>query len=355
MKKRTTIILAVCLCIFLFGCTADQPPEKAGSNQDSSNLHAEENNAQPQSGSEADEALHYPLTIQNYDGYIESNKGAPVEQTFDQRPERIVSISQAATEVLIALGLTDQIVATAHKHSPVYEPFADAYNSIPFIGEGSYPSKEVMVSLEPDIIVGWGSLFNEKNMGSVLDWHEKGVNTYIMQNTVADLGNRNVNWLLNDIENLGKIFNVQDRAGELIAEIEGRINAVEEKIKGISEEDRPTVSTVQYMYENEFLGRASTDLTADIIRLAGGICLDEKGGKQSLEVLIEKNPDIILAINLEKRPAREAIKAMKENAGLQKVKAVKNDNFLVIEHAAFYCGCLRTIESIEKLAELIHQ
>ncbi len=109
------------------------------------------------------------------------------------------------------------------------------------------------------------------------------------------------------------------------------------------------------MYENEFLGRASTDLTTDIIRLAGGISLDEKGGKQSLEVLIEKNPDVILAINLIKRPAADAIKAMKEHPSLQKVNAVKNNKFLIIEHTAFYCGCLRTIESIEELAELLHK
>lgn len=42
---------------------------------------------------------HYPVTISNYDGYIEDNKGAVVEQTFESCPQRIVSVSQANTEL----------------------------------------------------------------------------------------------------------------------------------------------------------------------------------------------------------------------------------------------------------------
>lgn len=297
---------------------------------------------------------HYPVTVSNYDGYIESNKGAVIEQTFEACPERIVSISQAATEVLIALGVEDKIVGTAHKHSEVYAPFADIYNSIPFMVDGAgYPSKEVMIEYEPDLIVGWGSLFDVDAMGSVVEWHEKGIHTYIMNNTVPGLGNRQVSWILDDIAKLGQILDVEDRANELIAEIEGRLAKVAEKTGVIPEDQKPTIATVQYMYENSFLPRASTDLTADIITLSGGICLDDASGEQSLEVLIEKNPEIILVIDLKNSPAEETIAAMKAHASLQNVEAVKNDNFLVIEHAAFYCGCLRTIEAVEALADLM--
>ena len=302
------------------------------------------------------EESHYPVTISNYDGYIDSNKGAVVEQTFESCPQRIVSISQAATEVLIALGVQDKIVGTAHKHSPVYEPFADIYNAIPFMVDGrGYPSKEVMIAYEPDLIVGWGSLFDTDAMGSVLDWHEKGIHTYIMNNTVPGLGDRKVSWILDDIDKLGKILDVEDRANELIDEIQARLDAVAEKTSVIPEDKKPTIATVQYMYENSYLGRASTDLTTDIIKLSGGISLDENGGEQSLEVLIDKNPDIIMVIDLTASPADETIAAIKANESLKNVTAVKNDNFLVIEHAAFYCGCLRTIEAVESLADLMVQ
>lgn len=300
------------------------------------------------------EENHYPVTISNYDGYIEDNAGAVVEQTFESCPERIVSVSQANTELLLQLGLGEKIVATAHKRSPVYEPVAEEYNAlVQMTDDNEYPSKEVVVAAEPDIIVGWGSLFEGEALGSVLDWHEKGVHTYLMSNTVPGLGDRKVSWILNDIENLGKIFDVEDRANELIAEIQTRLDAVAARTADIPEEERPRVATVQFMYENEYGGRASTDLTTDIINLSGGISLDDAGGKMSLETLIDLNPDIILVVNQFTSPAEETIAAIRANESLQKVEAVKNDRFLVIEHAAFYCGGMRTIEAIEDLSEIM--
>ena len=89
----------------------------------------------------------------------------------------MVSISQANTELLLALGLRDKIIATAHRFSPVYEPLAEEYNSIPFIAEKGYPAKEVVLDQEPDMIVGWGSLFAEDALGPVSEWNDRGVGT----------------------------------------------------------------------------------------------------------------------------------------------------------------------------------
>ena len=116
-----------------------------------------------------------------------------------------------------------------------------------------------------------------------------------MSNTVPGLGDRKVSWILNDIENLGKIFDVEDRANELIAEIQSRLDAVAARTANIPEEERPRVATVQFMYENEYGGRASTDLTTDIINLSGGISLDEAGGRMSLEMCIRDRPMAVLS------------------------------------------------------------
>jgi ABC-type Fe3+-hydroxamate transport system substrate-binding protein len=45
----------------------------------------------------------------------------------------------------------------------------------------------------------------------------------------------------------------------------------------------------------------------------------------------------------------------KEDPSLKNLNAVKNDKFLVIEHTAFYCGSLQTIDSIEALNSLINE
>ena len=293
---------------------------------------------------------HYPVTVTTYG----PSNGEVVEQVFEEAPERIISVSQANTELLIGLGLADKIVGTAHTTSEPYGPTAEVYKSLNYITDttDAYPSKEVVLSLEPDIIFGWGSLFAEDDLGAVQYWHEKGIHTYLMKNTVSGLGeNRNFGWLVDDIRAIGAIFNIEDKTDALIVEIESKLNAISERTKDIPMEERPTVFTVQMVRENEFFARASTDLSADIVRLAGGNCLDETYGYQSMENLIAKDPDVILVINRTTKPAADTIAALKANSSLQNLKAIKNDNFYVLDHASFYCGSMRTIEDITGLAE----
>ena len=122
MKKTISLFLVLALALSLAACggqTAQSP--------------APTPTAVPESP--AAEA-HYPVTITSY-----NENGETYTQTFDQCPERVVSISQANTELLLALGLRDKIIATAHRFSPVYEPLAEEYNSIPFIAEKGYPAR----------------------------------------------------------------------------------------------------------------------------------------------------------------------------------------------------------------------
>ena len=341
MKKRLIGILTLLCAVLLAGCGGSSPSSPASSPDTTQSTG------------------HYPVTIQNYDGYIESNKGAVVEETYDKAPERILVYSQPVTEILIGLGLQDKIVATGHAQSPVYEPYADIISKIPTYEvnpDGNYPIKEVMLSYDPDIIVGWGSSFQDGSLGSVNEWHDRGIHTYIFNNTVPGLGDRKVSWIIDDIEKLGQIFDVEDRADEMIADIQARLDADKAATADIPDADRPGVLTLQFMYENEFTGRSLTDLTADIINLAGGTSLDEGGGsKQSIEVLIDKNPDIILVVNQLTNPADKTIEMIKQNPQLQNLEAVKNNRFMVVEHAAFYCGSMRTIDAIDELSATITQ
>ena len=93
----------------------------------------------------------------------------------------------------------------------------------------------------------------------------------------------------------------------------------------LEDTDKVTVLTVQMVYENEFFGRKDTDFTYDLIEKAGGICLDEAFGKQSIENLIALNPDVLVIINRTDSPAQEKIDALKSNPSLSEVNAVKND------------------------------
>lgn len=341
--KTTSRLLGLCLSLsMLFALPA------CSGGQSASSAPAETTPA-PTESSAAEES-HYPVTVTTY-----NQNGEEAEQTFTKCPERVVSISQANTEMLVSLGLSDLIVATAHRTSTPWPETAAEYESLNFLAMDDYPSKEVVLSLEPDLIVGWGSLFADDALGATSDWNDRGINTYLMKNTVSGLGKRNFEFLIQDIENFGKIFDIEEKTDALVADIRSRLAAVEARTADIPEDERPTVLTVQMLKDNEWFARAATDLTANIIELAGGKCLDEEYGYASMEVLIDKNPDAILVIDRETKPAADTIQGLLDNPALQEVTAIKNQNFYTITHVSFYCGRMQTIEDIEGLSEMLHK
>ena len=346
--KKTTRLAALLLALALALTACGQGTGSSGSGPASGGNSSTTDQAPGADLASGGGSDYYPVTVTTY-----NEQGQEVEQTFEACPERVVSISQANTELLLSLGLGDKIVATAHRTSAPWDQTAQEYESLNFLAQDAYPSKEVVLAQEPDLIIGWYSLFADEDLGPTQDWNDRGVATYLMKNTVSGLGKRNFDYLVEDIRNIGIIFNIQDRTDVVIQEIQERLAAVAAQTDGISMEERPTVVTVQMVKDNQWFARADTDLTANIIELAGGRCLDREYGYTSMEVLVDMDPDAILVIDRDTSPAEDTIQALLDNPSLQEVSAVKNQNFYVITHVSFYCGSMRTVEDIEGLAQVL--
>ncbi len=88
-------------------------------------------------------AAKFPVTINN----------CGLSITYDAPPERAVTMNQAATEIMLALGLEKHMVGTAFMDDKILPEFADAYAGIPILSE-KYPSQEVLLTSEPDFVYG---------------------------------------------------------------------------------------------------------------------------------------------------------------------------------------------------------
>ncbi|MEA4892518.1 MAG: ABC transporter substrate-binding protein [Peptococcaceae bacterium] len=342
LKKAASILLLLLLLLSLTACAGDsagsRPP--AGAAQP----------APPSENGGGQNQDRYPVTVESYD-----SDGTVLTQTFEKAPERIVCCELSTAQLLLALGLGDKIVGATDSVGTVSPKYAGQFEKLNLLTEdGGYPAEEVVVAQEPDIIISWGSLFSEKNLGSAKSWNERGIHTYVLENTASNTGARTVERIYTDLEKLGRIFGIQDRAQEIIDDMKARVAAVREKTDAIPETDRPTVLTVQHVYENEFFGRADTDLTCDFIRVAGGVPLDKDFGRQSIENLIKLNPEVILVINRTDTKAADKIDALKSNPSLQNVPAVKNDRFVVVEYIDFYGGTPESIDFVEKFAKELY-
>ncbi|EPB8174489.1 hypothetical protein ACRTAQ_000346 [Clostridium perfringens] len=103
----------------------------------------------------------YPVTISTYD-----QSGKEFQETFESKPKRVISTNQTTTEIMLDLDLQDSLVGTSFMDSPILPRLEDKYKNINVLSE-TYPSKEAVLALNPDLIMGWKSVFSDKNLGSV--------------------------------------------------------------------------------------------------------------------------------------------------------------------------------------------
>ncbi|MDM9385279.1 hypothetical protein QUB80_32000 [Chlorogloeopsis sp. ULAP01] len=111
-----------------------------------------------------------PATLKNCDLTI----------TYNQPPQRVVTMTQAATEVMLALGLEKHMVGTAYLDNPILPEYQQAYSTIPVLAQ-KYPSQEVFLGVEPDFVLStFKSAFEKQAIGSREDLLKLGIHSYLV-------------------------------------------------------------------------------------------------------------------------------------------------------------------------------
>lgn len=251
--------------------------------------------------------------------------------TFTEMPQRVLCCNLYAAENMVMLGLGDLVVGKNVPGSDAEKPLeelADQFANIPEIEK----SHENALGTECDLVIGQVSVFSESAWGSYDMFESKGINcltitgTLVVDETVEDI--------YTDIRNLGKIFKIEDRAEALIADIQSKIEAVQEAVKDVTEDQKPNVFVVDSFIDNEIY-TTSSGLESNLIELAGGVnctagMADSRWFTTSVETLIATNPDIIIINDYGSTSAEQKIEILNQNAALADVPAVKNQNYYVI-------------------------
>ncbi|MCQ2436852.1 MAG: ABC transporter substrate-binding protein [Clostridia bacterium] len=268
----------------------------------------------------ADE-VYEPVTIVNGDRTI----------TFTEMPTGILSCNTCATENIIMLGLADKLVGRNVPSNPADVPLEElqpAVENVPTFEK----SHENAVASGADFVIGQVSVFRESTWGSYEMFESKGINCYTISGTIVL--DETVENIYEDVRALGAIFKVEDRAEELIADIQARIDAVQETVSVVAEEDKPVVFVMDSNNGNEIY-TTSSGLQSNLIELAGGInatkgMADSRWFTTSVEVIVETNPDIIIFNDYGSQTIEEKIDFIESNPALQDVPAVANKNYVII-------------------------
>ena len=159
----------------------------------------------------------------NKDGIlIIDNAGREIR--IDGQPQRIISLSPSNTEILYALGIDDKIVGVTE-----YCDYPEQAKAIEKIGGFANPNIEKIVSLNPDLVIA-----NDIHQEAVEDLERLGFPVII-------LCPKNIYDMLENIKLLGKALGREGYADELVESLNGRIEAVQEKVSAIPEAEKPKV------------------------------------------------------------------------------------------------------------------
>lgn len=287
-----------------------------------------------------------PLVLQN----------CGVTMTFARPPARVVTLNQAATEVMLVLGLRDRLVGTAYLDDQMLPELADAYRQIPVLAS-KYPSREILFAAKPELLyAAYPGAFGPAGVGSRADWKTRGIDTYLAPAGCADKSRPpgvTIETTFAELRDVARIFNVAERGDKLVASYEAELQTVRKRIGVVSR--RPRV----FWYDADDPPRAGACCGApdEILRLveATNIFADTPGSwtPVSWEAVIARNPDVIVLANAAWSTAEEKRRQLTARKALAGIDAIKNNRIVEIDFAYTTPG-IRNVAAVRKLAEALY-
>ena len=274
-----------------------------------------------------------PVTIVDDFGY---------EITITKKPQRIISLAPANTEILFAVGAGDRVVAVTE-----YCTFPEEATKLPVIGGYSTVNIERVVALNPDLILAYHGN-GEDNVNYL---------KYLGFNVIT-LNADSVDGTLHDILLVGEATGCVETAETLIADMEKRLAAVAEKLEGISEEDKPTM--VHSMWTDPLWVSGSGTFQDEMIRYAGGInavSSTEGWGIVTLEKFLLIDPDIIFVdtgMGMGEGAENTLRDYIMTEPRLKTLTAVKNGQVYAVNADIIDRGGPRLVDGVEVIASLAH-
>lgn len=277
------------------------------------------------------------------------------EVTFDSPPQAAISNDINLTEMMLVLGLADNMVGYTGI-SGWNKLDAEMRAGVDMLPELSakYPSKEVLIGADADFFfAGWN--YGMRVGGEVTPdtLAPFGIAVYELTESCLDKSGTNaasMEDMYNDLRNLGAIFGVQDRANALIAGYQAELSdflATQTTL-----DTAPRVFVYDSGEDAPFTAGRYAMPTA-LIEAAGGVNIMSDFEKSwttvGWEAVVERNPEVIVIVNYGEVTAVQKREFMMSNPAFADLDAVRNDRFVVLEYVEATPGP-RNIAAVKTLA-----
>ena len=280
-----------------------------------------------------------PTAAPAFPAVLTDDEGTTV--TIPSEPQRIVTLTPAATETLFALGVGDRIVGKS-EDILLYPPEAGAIPDVEkFDGSAIAVDIEKIVAAKPDVVIAGGNFGTPPD--AVQRLRELGLPVVVVYAP-------SVATVLDDIELLGVAVGRPDQASAITDRMRAGFAAVETAVAG---ETRPRV-----YYEIDatgaFYGPADESFLAEMISMAGGEPVTT-GSPDKYDIpaerLLQADPEVILLAD-----AAYGVTAadVAGRPGWSTMTAVKSGDIRAIDDTTITRPGPRLFLGLQLLASTIH-
>jgi len=261
---------------------------------------------------------------------------------FQPRPQRIISLVPALTEMLYAIGAGPQVTAVSS-----YDEYPPEVKALPRVGALLDPDTERIISLKPDLVITYGSQVDLQ-----AQMQRAGIATF-------DYRHGGLNHILVTMKELGGRTGHVAEADRTVAAIEARLANVRARVAG---KRRPRTllvfsrepKTLRNMYVSGGRG-----FLHDMLEIAGGEDvfndIDKESIQVSTETILARAPEVILELRPEEIPPGQAMQdELASWSRLASVPALRNKRVHFISGHAVTVPGPRVAESVERMAKALH-
>ncbi|QFU92639.1 ABC transporter substrate-binding protein [Amycolatopsis sp. YIM 10] len=277
-------------------------------------------------------------------------------------PQRSVVYEAGSADKMFALGLTDHVhgYVMPPANPPVQEsPYAAEYAKVQFLGDDLL-NRELVVGAKADFVVaGWNSGFSDQRgiTPAILDG--LGIQSFMHSESCFNYPKfpeqvTPFEGLYTDLERMGQIFGVSDRAQKLVSEYRSRVD----QVVAAAPKGEP-VKVFLYDSGTDQASTAGNQVPPnDIIRFAGGRNIfdgvDARWTKVGWEAVVDAQPEVVVILDYGDKPAQEKINFLKSSPATAQLPAVVNDKFYVLDYNEGISGP-RNINGLEGFAKYLRE
>ncbi len=253
--------------------------------------------------------------------------------TLDATPQRIVSLSPAATEIFCAIGAGDQLIAV-----DTYANCPEGSSAKPEL-DSFQPNVEAIAGYKPDLVF---TAYDPSGLVDALKRLDIPVLYLPLPTTVAGV--------VDQIGLFGRITGHSDEAGQLQMSMLQGIQDLASKITDVGQGPR-----VYHELDNTYYTAAPQSFIGDLYHLlkaqniAAGA--DQEYPQLSAEVILQRNPQVIVLADEDAGVDAASVKA---RAGWDVIDAVQNDRICTIDPDLVSQPGPHIVQALQALAKCLY-